>query len=242
MQSTLSALRRLGLLGSLCLFSAASVAGISIGPVCMDGVKSLPDEDHATVEDQGRWVPTSYVINDPKARLVIFPTGIPPANPPKFETCAQTEARLAQLSIKPILSGMLAQLQLNALLYFGPDGSRLQINKGNFQAAITRVERGSHSVDGGTIDFSGSKAWLAIAEDLFSKGNTLLGEMSVETWGKTIRGAVISMPGGAEYNVDLQQDNASNVTLRMDLATGHASLYEAKMKGSPKGIVTLLAG
>ena len=205
-------------------------AGVIIGPLCLDGVVSTAHPERATPTATGRWVPHEYRLSG-AGRLVVFDKPIPESD--ALETCAETEARVAALGLKATLAGRLSALKLSASLFTGTPSNRVQIDRDAFSATLVAVEKGAHPLLGGTIDFSGSKAWIGSSARVVSQADGIEGEFWVEVWNRTIQNVLVALPGGSSYRADLRPRNVDNETLRLDLASGVARLWNADLSGTP---------
>ncbi|WP_158014542.1 hypothetical protein [Ralstonia solanacearum] len=211
--------------------TSCQAAGVIIGPLCLDGVASTSHPELATDTATGRWTPHEYRLTGANGRLLVFGKPIPEAV--ALETCADTEKRVALLGLKPILAGRLSALKLTAAIFAGAPKNRVQIDKDAFSATLVSVERGTHPLLGGTIDFSGSKAWIGTTARVLSQSDGIEGEVSVEVWNRTIQGVLVALPGGSEYRANLRPRDAGNETVRLDLASGVARLWGGDLVGTP---------
>lgn len=214
----------------LCLGAQAS--GLIIGPLCLDGVKAISHPENSTRTATGVWTPNEYRLNDEtNPRIVVF--SAPVAEVEQLESCAQTQTRLEALGVKPILAGRIKALKLKTSLFTGNQGNRVQVNDGDFSATLSAVDNGEHSIAGGTVSFKGSHAWIGNTSTILSKVDGIEGELSIETWNRTIQKAVVAIPGGTTYTVNLKPKDEGNFTVRLDLKTGSASLWDGDIEGKP---------
>ena len=140
---------------------------------------------------------------------------------------------MAGLGSQPILSGKLIALNLRALIFVGPSGNRIQLNRGAFKATLSRVDSGARPIAGGTIDFRGSHLWIQPSEDVVSTGNGIQGGFEIEAYDRKISGAKITVGTGLVYTATLAPRGAGNVTVRVNLADGAATLWAGDLVGRP---------
>ena len=72
-----------------------------------------------------------------------------------------------------------------------------------------------------------------ITKSILSSGNKIEGELDVEAYNRRILGAHVLFGGGLDYAVDLAPRTPSNVTIRLDLASGQATLWAGRLTGQP---------
>lgn len=214
-------------------------AGPIIGPLCMEGVTSKPHSELASPQGDGIWTPTDYRL-DPKqssvAKLIVFDRPIPLIQ--KFETCRDVAKRMADAGALPVVSGKLSDLTLRALIFVGPSGNRIQLNRDSFRAVLSNVDSGVRSVAGGTIDFRGSKLWIKPSVDVLSTATGIEGEFEIEAWNRKILDARIVIGQGLTYTVSLAAKNESNVTVRINLQDGRTVLWAGDLFGQPLAVAS----
>ena len=219
---------------SVTTFAADALAsGPTIGPLCIDGVTATPHPELASPREGGVWTPTDYSLDPAQARtakLTVFDKAIPPSN--RFETCRDVLTRMANTGSRPVLSGTLRALTLRALVFEGPAGNRIQVNRGSFTATLGRVESGSRPVIGGQIDFRGSELWIHPSEDIVVTSGGIEGELEIEAWNRKIVGANISIGPAFKYVTSLVPRRETNITVRLNLQDGQARLWAGDLVGA----------
>lgn len=231
------------LVASVSCCATADAAGPIIGPLCIEGVKATPHHDLDSPSDDGVWTPTDYKLDPAQARnarLTVFNKAIPPSD--KFESCRDVTKRMVADGSQPIVSGKLRALTLHALVFIGPSGNRIQINRDttvngktvqSFSATLSTVDSGAIPVAGGSIDFRGSLLWIKPSEDVLATKNGIRGELEIEAWNRKITAVPITIGQGLTFVSTLEPKNESNVTVRMDLQNGLARLWAGDLVGLP---------
>lgn len=211
--------------------SHASAAGIIVGPLCLDGVNVTSHPNKRTVTATGYWTPTDYKLSGATGHLIVF--NKPIGESEKLETCEEILERMRSAGSHAVVAGQISSLKLLVSVFTGNAGNRVQIDNEAFSATLVKVDHGEHPMAGGSIDFQGSKAWVRSSSDILSTATAIEGELEIETWNRTVKNARVAVPGGAEYRADLSPYNEGNLTVRLNLATDVATLWEGDLRGIP---------
>ena len=135
---------------SLMIFAHFGFAGLdlcgrkgsrSAPSACADGVTQTSHPNEASQRDNGTWTPVDYRLDSAQvgnALAVVFDRPITPAD--KLESCSAIQTRMVASGIHLIISGQLRSLQLEAQVFQGPGGNRIQIDP--------PVPNTSHETDG----------------------------------------------------------------------------------------------
>lgn len=228
---------------SLIAPAKALAAGAIVGPLCLEDVRGQSFPGQAVVVGDGVWTPWTYARDPAKpfGQIALFDRPITAS--PALESCAQVRTRMVSAGARVILAGRVSEIALRALIFNG-GGNRVQIDPGQLEATLTRVETGERPIAGGVIDLQGSKLWIKAPTRVLSTSSGIEGELEIEAWDRRIRDAQLQFAGGLSYRSDLRPQVAAggvrgNVTVRLDLANGMASLWRGDLEGAP---VLALAG
>lgn len=214
----------------------AASGGVTIGCFCLDGVRGHGDPTRSTPTLDGIWVPWTYEV-DPRARssarLFFFDRALPTYR--ELLTCDEIAARASEAGIQLLLAGRLKALtKLDGALFNSSagGGNRFQIEEGKLVATLSRVQSGALSVAGGTMPLAGSMLWIENTERLLATSDGLMGTLQIEAWNRQLLGAKVTFPGGSSTTVDLApvRPDTENVTVHLNLATGHAKLWQASLR------------
>lgn len=215
---------------------------VAIGQFCMEGVAEVPGTGEEKQEADGIWKPKRYRFKPGKEVGWIYVFDKPVVPSKWFENCATMAKRTLSEGNSIVLSGRLKDLDLDGLRFKPNNGDSLrwQIPAGKFSAEIVSVTSGKRSVLGGTVDFAQSKAWLQNrSSPLFIEATAIAGELEVESWSRTIKGALLALPGGLTLKADLTQvpapyDSAkqcNNTCFRLNVDTGVAKVWFGDLAG-----------
>jgi hypothetical protein len=133
----------------LAIAQQAEAAGIVVGPLCLDGVKETRHPDQQTTTDTGVWTPADYQLSGPQLQSHIVVFDAPIRESETLETCTQIIARMATGGSRPIVSGVLKQFELRAMIFSGGGQHRIQIDPNALKANLGHVDSGARPVAGG---------------------------------------------------------------------------------------------
>lgn len=224
------------------LVGGAKADIVAIGQFCMEGVVEAPGSGQEKQEADGIWKPKRYRYQPGKEVGWIYVFDKPVVSSKWFEDCATMAKRTLSEGNSIVLSGRLKDLDLDGLRFKPNNGDSLrwQIPAGKFSADILSVTSGKRPVLGGTVDFAKSKAWLQNrSSPLFIEATAIAGELEIESWSRTIRGALLALPGGLTLKADLTQvpapyDSAkqcNNTCFRLNVDTGVAKVWFGELAG-----------
>ncbi len=138
-----------------------------------------------------------------------------------------------------IVSGKLRALTLHATIVAGSSGTWIEFQHNNFTATVWPVDSGARPVAGGSVDFregGNSPLWIESPEDIISTPDGVTGEVAVEAWNRTIKGAQITIGHGVKFSSTLKPKNAGNFTFRVNLMNGLARLWTGDLVGVPASV------
>ena len=218
--------------------STASKGGVTIGSLCLDGIRGQSDPARANPKPDGTWVPWSYEL-DParrsRAGLFIFDSTLPDQK--ALLSCEEIAQEAEKAGIHLLLAGTIETLPvLNAQLFRSNNGggNRFQIDARQFKATLSRVQSGAISLAGGTMHLAGAKLYVENVTRVLALPDRLEGTLQIEAWNRNVVGAAITLPGGAVTTADLapMTPNTENVTVHLDLAKRLARFWKARMRST----------
>jgi hypothetical protein len=217
------------------LSTFAHAAGPIIGPLCIDGVRATSHPDLAITRTDGVGIPTDYELDPAQARnaRVMF-FGRPITNSKKIESCLEISKRMIDAGAQLIVSGKLRALTLHAVNFSGPSGNWIEFTHDNFTATVWPVDSGARPVAGGSVDFregGNSPLWIESPEDVVATADGITGEVAVEAWNRTIKGAQITIGQGVTFSSTLKPEKQGNFTFRVNLMNGLARLWSGNLIG-----------
>ncbi len=212
-------------------------AGVAIGCFCMDGVRGQPHPDDQTPEGDGVWTPWTYRYNKQQnggtARLYIFDR---PVQPTKAHLSCDQIAKAQAGGTHLMLSGTLNSLEMNASVFQAVSSqNRFQVDEHQLKAELGHVTSGTLRIGGGALNLVGARLYIRLPARLLALAEQLEGTMEIEAWNRTLDGATFRLPGGASFATQLSpvDPQRENVVTRVDLKTGGAQLWKARLAGAP---------
>jgi hypothetical protein len=178
-------------------------------------------------------IPTDYRLDPAQARnarLMFFDRPI--TNSKKIESCLEIRKRMIDAGAQLIVSGKLRALTLHAINFSGPSGNWIELKHDNFTATVWPVDSGARPVAGGSVDFregGNSPLWIESPEDVVATADGITGEVAVEAWNRTIKGAQITIGQGITFSSTLKPERQGNFTFRVNLMNGLARLWSGNL-------------
>ncbi|MEO6194931.1 MAG: hypothetical protein ABIS20_18095 [Thermoanaerobaculia bacterium] len=213
-------------------------AGVAIGCFCMDGVRGTPHPNEDRQEIDGVWKRWTYSYSKGPgagaARLFIFDRPVQPDE--NLLSCDEIAAKAQSAGTRLMLSGTLNSLEMNANVFQAVHSdNRFQVNENQLKAELGRVSSGSLRIGGGTLDLAGARLYIRLPARLLALAQRLEGSMEIEAWNRTLEGATFRLPGGSTFSTTLSpvDPQRENVLVRLDLKTGGAQLWRARLTGTP---------
>ncbi|MFN7963865.1 MAG: hypothetical protein U0002_21555 [Thermoanaerobaculia bacterium] len=230
----------LSALGEQAVLAASPVSkgGVTIGSLCLDGVRGKSDPARANPKPDGTWVPWTYEL-DParrsRAGLFIFDTTLPDQE--ALLSCEEIALEAEKAGIHLLLAGTIQALPvLNAQLFRSNNGggNRFQIDARQFRATLSRVQSGAITLAGGTMPLAGAQLYVENVTRVLALPDRLEGTLQIEAWNRNVMGATMTLPGGVVTTADLAPitPNTENVTVHLDLATRLARFWKARMRST----------
>ncbi|MGX7004889.1 hypothetical protein [Caballeronia sp. KNU42] len=231
----------------LCLVSASLPAAakvVQIGKFCMEGVSQAPGTLEGKSQTDGQWVPLQYHYPNGSGEpgwIYVFEKPVSPSQ--WYEDCGTIAKRTVAEGNAIIISGKLQRLDLQARNFVPTTGQATlwEIPPRSLEAQIVSVLSGGRPVMGGAVNFAGSKAWLSNPKsDIQISSGSMIGDLDIETWARTIEGARITMDGGLSIQGNLTQVAApverttpcKNTCFRLNLAIGTARVLAGELAGT----------
>jgi hypothetical protein len=217
---------------------AGQGAGVAIGCFCMDGVRGTPHPNADWQEGDGVWKRWTYSYDKRSgsgvARLFIFDR--PVRHQEERLGCDEIAARARNTGARLMLSGSLNSLKMEANLFRANQGeNRFQVNAGQLEAELGHVTSGALRIGGGTMNLAGARLYVRLPARLLALAERLEGAMEIEAWNRTLEGATFRLPGGTTFSTTLSpvDPQRENVFVHVDLKTGDAQLWRARLAGTP---------
>ncbi|MFG1340924.1 hypothetical protein [Xanthobacter autotrophicus] len=141
----------------------------------------------------------------------------------------------SELKAKVLLEGTIerAQIALERSEEAGEKRAILRVKAGGFSVTIGRVSAGLAPIFGGSINLSGSKAWIENPSQLlWQEGRAGSGDLEITSWARIVSGAKFTI---SENNQTIQLDLSSkggNIILRTPLTGRYMQFYDGNLKST----------
>lgn len=212
----------------------AQAESIAVGAFCLEGVTARDVPNSRQEVANGYWIARDYTYalpasGPPQADIVIFGKAVN-VSPLILPTCKNVIAAAQAQGVAIVLQGRLESLNLR--LHRRIEGANVTsylVESSRFAATLGRVTSGLSKIGGGTIDLSGSRAWITSPTQLNVDSGGMSGTLRIESWDRSLENVTFQTMSGKTFSRTLKASPGGNTIFDVDTATGVASLWKANL-------------
>ncbi|SAL51438.1 hypothetical protein [Caballeronia concitans] len=224
---------------ALTLSAPALATDASVGQLCFSGVSGRQFQGDVSTKGSIDWVRVKYQYpgpgTEPNARFVIFSK--PVDDPRPTPSCDRQLALAKAQGISVLIAGRIEHLTLDGRIGRGLSNSLwIPSGEGKLDLTLGYVSTGLLPVGGGKLDLAKSRLYIESTREWLVQPSSVEGEVEIHGYfPRAITGVQLAFPGQAKATSDLRlKDPANdNLQIRLDIATGAATIWQGKYAMMP---------